>query len=131
MNVTSSFALVFNRIANEKITACLSANRHGLCVGGSYMPYQNVFIVKNYYQFHSFIAARGNISHNSSGALVALLDQAQQLNPDANPPVVALETAKKYFNFIIETQSIETFIRNFSFQCLSHSQAWIDWCYCP
>lgn len=49
------------------------------------------------------IAARGNISHNSSGALVALLDQAQQLDPDANPPVVALETAKKYLNSVIET----------------------------
>lgn len=66
------------------------------------------FIHRHY--FHSHITARGNISHNSSGALVALLDQAQQLNPDANPPVVALETSKKYLNFLmIETQPIETF----------------------
>lgn len=42
--------------------------------------------------------ARGDISQSSSGVLVALLDQAQQLDPDANPPVVALETANKYFH---------------------------------
>lgn len=55
------------------------------------------------FPFHLIIAARGNISHNSSGALVALLDQAQQLHPDANPPVVALETANKYLNSVIKT----------------------------
>ncbi|XP_055300165.1 uncharacterized protein LOC129567372 [Sitodiplosis mosellana] len=58
-------------IANENITACLSANRHGLCIG-----------------------ARGNISQQSSGLLVALLDQAQKLEPQSGPPVVILETAK-------------------------------------
>lgn len=42
-----------------------------------------------------YFLARGNISQNSSGVLVALIDQAQQLDPDANPPVVALETSKK------------------------------------
>lgn len=57
----------------------------------------------HYYYLRCHITARGNISHNSSGALVALLDQAQQLNPDANPPVVALETSKKYLIFIIRT----------------------------
>lgn len=41
------------------------------------------------------LSARGNISQNSSGVLVALLDQAQQLEPNSNPPVIALETSKK------------------------------------
>ncbi|XP_031623274.1 uncharacterized protein LOC116340765 [Contarinia nasturtii] len=58
-------------IANENIVACLSANRHGLCIG-----------------------ARGNISSQSSGLLVALLDQAQKLEPQSGPPVVVLETSK-------------------------------------
>lgn len=43
-----------------------------------------------------YFEARGNISQDSSGVLVAILDQAQQLDPKANPPVVALETSKKY-----------------------------------
>lgn len=39
--------------------------------------------------------ARGNISQNSSGVLVALLDQAQKLEPQSGSPVVILETPKK------------------------------------
>lgn len=41
-------------------------------------------------------SARGNISQHSSGLLVAVLDQAQKLEPQSGPPVVILETAKKY-----------------------------------
>lgn len=40
--------------------------------------------------------ARGDISQGSSGVLVALLDQAQQLEPNSGSPVIALETSKKY-----------------------------------
>lgn len=79
------------------------------------------FCQKLLYYFHFHIEARGNISHNSSGALVAMLDQAQQLNPDANPPVVALETDKKYLNFTIETQLNRNIYRIFHFSvCLIH-----------
>lgn len=46
--------------------------------------------------FCSYLTARGNISQNSSGVLVALLDQAQKLEPQSGPPVVILETSKKY-----------------------------------
>lgn len=40
--------------------------------------------------------ARGNISQNSSGVLVALLEQAQKLEPQSGSPIVILETSKKY-----------------------------------
>lgn len=47
--------------------------------------------------FHfSYFIARGNISQHSSGILVALLDQAQKLEPQSNPPVLVLESSKKY-----------------------------------
>lgn len=91
------------RISNEQITACLSANRHGLCVGGllSLISNNNNCSDPNYTnnEIRHIFSARGNISQNSSGVLVALLDQAQQLEPNSNPPVIALETSKKYIFF--------------------------------
>lgn len=85
------------RISNDNITACLSANRHGLCIGGM-LTWILVGIETDYISnlFCSYLTARGNISQNSSGVLVALLDQAQKLEPQSGPPVVILETSKKY-----------------------------------
>lgn len=51
-------------------------------------------IIENFH-YSNFIA-RGNISQHSSGILVALLDQAQKLEPQSSPPVVVIESSKKY-----------------------------------
>lgn len=51
-----------------------------------------------FYTILLYFVARGNISQQSSGLLVALLEQAQKLEPQSGSPVVVLETSKKYSN---------------------------------
>ncbi|KXJ80113.1 hypothetical protein RP20_CCG026577 [Aedes albopictus] len=51
---------------------CLLANNQGLCIG-----------------------ARGNASKKSAGIIVAISEQASQLDPNCNAPVVSLEVGDK------------------------------------
>lgn len=81
--------------------------------------------------FCFFFLARGNISQHSSGLLVALLDQAQKLEPQSSPPVVVLETSKKYVSqhSLNKHLNIDKIIEIclYSFQYLSYSQARSHW----
>lgn len=52
--------------------ACLNADSQGLCIG-----------------------SRGDVSAHSSGVLVAILEQAAQLEPNLKPPVVSVESKDK------------------------------------
>lgn len=120
------------RISNDNITACLSANRHGLCIGCKFILntgwHWNSFLLTFISSFHVYHSARGDIAQNSSGVLVALLDQAQKLEPQSGPPVVVLETSKKYESFKVqlylqrtEWKKITFFIICFCFSaCLIH-----------
>lgn len=107
------FVICYFSISNDNITACLSANRHGLCIGGVYIfsytttgwHWNTTFVInhtkkKKKTPFFSHLSqkiclARGNISQSSSGVLVALLDQAQKLEPQSGPPVLILESSKR------------------------------------
>ncbi|XP_065075824.1 ragulator complex protein LAMTOR5 homolog [Ochlerotatus camptorhynchus] len=51
---------------------CLLANNQGLCIG-----------------------ARGNASEKSAGIIVAISEQASQLDPNCNAPVVSMEVGDK------------------------------------
>ncbi|XP_037914816.1 uncharacterized protein LOC119653842 [Hermetia illucens] len=59
-------------ISTPNTTGCLFANRQGLCYG-----------------------AAGTASEIASGIAVAISEQACKLEPNANPPIIALEGGNK------------------------------------
>lgn len=82
----------------------------------------NLWAFSNNLQFD--FVARGDISSQSSGIFVALLEQASQLEPTSNPPVVSLESSKKY-KWNSEHKLSGLFNVNFHlFQHMSHNEAW-------
>lgn len=71
------------------------ANKQGLCIE-SKQRVEFFCSVDKIFMKLLLVLGKGKISPNAAGLLVAILEQAGRLEPNSNPPVVALESGKKY-----------------------------------